>query len=1055
VVTRIGWSATLALVVLFVVSPLWSRANRDTTDYPGGARLAMVSGAGQDAGQPLVAGVDGPVPQPINDLPATPFGLAAIEVRTMGELLAAQAAADAAPPTTVPRTPRPEFEIEGRRELPQHPAAPGTATWPPGSPDLAARLDGPRALTTGVAIEGPTLTDTLSFPPDSMGDVGPTQYFVALNGEMRVYDKANGTLVPGLAIEPDNFFSSTVRNGAGTTDPRVRFDRLSGRWFVLYITIAIPNRVVLAVSDGQVITPSTVWSFYAINNTVQNQTAQPCLADYPTLGIDASALYIGVNQFCGASVGTASFFNSSGYVVNKASLLAAPPASASVTLFSPLIVGGTGPYTPQGADNPDAAATVGFFAGVDFSQFGQLSMVRISQPGGTPSASAALPVVVPTTAFPLNAPHGGSTKPLDALDDRLINAVVRAGRLYAAHAIRVDGSGVGTSSGDRTAVRWYEVEGISGTPTLRQSGTIFDATPTSPLFYWVPSININGSGDIAVGYAASGTATFAGGAVSHRLAADPLGTMQAPVTVAAGSAVYTPPGDFAGASYRWGDYTMVSVDPANDATFWTAQMYGRFTNVYGTRFVQFSVTGGAPPPPVAEPDTYSTPFNTTLTVAAPGVLANDSTNGGGPLTASLVTSVARGTLIFNASGGFTYIPLNGYTGPDSFTYRVANGNGESLATSVTLTVLGATPTAVGDTYFTPRDTTLQVPQPGVLANDNSNGGGAMTAALVAGPANGLVALDASGSFVYTPSAGFVGTDTFTYQASNANGAGSVASVAIAVLAPGVPQPPADLSVVSVVGNRITLRFTPPSIGPSPTNYVLRGGATPGEVAASLPTGSTQAIFTFDGPTGVYYVRLHTVSGSNESGPSNEIRLVVNTPVAPSAPANLLGLVNGSTISLAWRNTFAGGAPTSLLLDVTGTAATTIPLGLSEGFSMMNVPPGTYTLALRAANGAGVSPASNAVTLTFPGACTGAPSAPVGLLAARSGNVLTVIWEPPASGAAPTGYALVVSGGLNGVFTTAGRALAGTVPSGNYTLQVYAFNPCGNGPVAPPITVDVP
>jgi hypothetical protein len=813
--------------------------------------------------------------------------------------------------------------------------------------------------------------------------------------------------------------------------------------------------VVLAVSSGEEITPSTVWSYYAINNTVQNQMAQPCLADYPTLGVDAHALYIGVNQFCGTSIGGATFFNTSGYVVRKASLLAAPPATASVTLFSPLVVSGTGPYTPQGADNPDAAATAGYFAGVDLSAFGQLSIVRISQPGGTPSASAALPVIVPTTAFPLNAPHGGSPKPLDALDDRLINAVVRGGRLYAAHAIRVDGSGVGSSTGDRTAVRWYEVDGIAGTPTLRQSGTIFDATPTSPLFFWVPSINVNGSGDVAVGYAASSVSTFAGGAVSHRLAADPLGTMQAPVTVVAGAAVYTPPGDFSGPSYRWGDYTMMSVDPVNDTTFWTAQMYGRFANTYGTRFVQLSVTGGAPPPPVAESDAYSTPFNTTLTVPSPGVLANDSTNGGGPLTASLVTSVTRGTLIFNASGGFTYIPLNGYTGPDSFTYRVANGNGESLATSVALTVLGATPTAVGDTYFTPRDTTLLVPQPGVLTNDNSNGGGAMTAALVDSPTNGLVALDASGSFVYTPSAGFVGTDTFTYRASNANGAGSVATVAIAVLAPGVPQPPADLSVVSVVGNRITLRFTPPSIGPAPTNYVLRGGATPGAVAASLPTGSTQAIFTFDGPSGVYYVRLHTVSGTNESGPSNEIRLVVNAPVAPSAPVNLLGLVNGSTISLAWRNTFAGGAPTGLLLDVTGTAVTTIPLGLSEGFSMMNVPAGTYTLALRATNGAGASPASAPVTLTFPGACSGPPSAPTDLLASRAGNGLTVIWEPPATGAAPTGYALVVSGGLNGVFTTAGRALAGTVPSGSYTMQVYAFNACGNGPAAPPIEVVVP
>ena len=67
--------------------------------------------------------------------------------------------------------------------------------------------------------------------------------------------------------------------------------------------------------------------------------------------------------------------------------------------------------------------------------------------------------------------------------------------------------------------------------------------------------------------------------------------------------------------------------------------------------------------PVAVADSYSTTLNTALTVAAPGVLANDTDADGNPLTAAVVTSVSHGTLSLASNGGFTYTPTNGYTGP--------------------------------------------------------------------------------------------------------------------------------------------------------------------------------------------------------------------------------------------------------------------------------------------------------------------------------------------------------------------------------------------------------
>src|SRR6185369_312433 len=109
--------------------------------------------------------------------------------------------------------------------------------------------DNPQAL--GTSFLAATLSESGFIPPDTMGEVGPTQIMVTLNGRFKLFDKA-GTLGP-LNTTSDNFFAS-VRNASGTSDPRVRFDRLSQRWFVSMINVSTPNRILLAVSSGPTIT---------------------------------------------------------------------------------------------------------------------------------------------------------------------------------------------------------------------------------------------------------------------------------------------------------------------------------------------------------------------------------------------------------------------------------------------------------------------------------------------------------------------------------------------------------------------------------------------------------------------------------------------------------------------------------------------------------------------------------------------------------------------------------------------------------------------------------
>src|SRR4029079_12473014 len=72
--------------------------------------------------------------------------------------------------------------------------------------------------------------------------------------------------------------------------------------------------------------------------------------------------------------------------------------------------------------------------------------------------------------------------------------------------------------------------------------------------------------------------------------------------------------------------------------------------------------------PVAVNDSYSTNEDTALTVAASGVLANDTDVDANPLTAAVVTGPSHGTLTLNANGSFTYTPAANYNGADSFTY---------------------------------------------------------------------------------------------------------------------------------------------------------------------------------------------------------------------------------------------------------------------------------------------------------------------------------------------------------------------------------------------------
>jgi subtilisin-like proprotein convertase family protein len=384
------------------------------------------------------------------------------------------------------------------------------------------------------------------------------------------------------------------------------------------------------------------------------------------------------------------------------------------------------------------------------------------------------------------------------------------------------------------------------------------------------------------------------------------------------------------------------------------------------------------------------------------------------------------------------------------------GSVTAAAITVTTTGVVASPTAAPDTYGVTAATSLAVAAPGVLLNDaNPIGGGTMTAVLVSPPAHGAFTLNADGSFTYTPTAAFSGPDSFTYRPANLGGNGGVTTVTLNVTGPTTIQPATAFRVDDVSGNQVTLRWEPPLLGPSPTGYLVEGGVTPGSTLAILPVGPVPFL-RFTAPNGSFFVRVKSLDGGAVSATSNEVPLHVGVPVAPSAPDRLTGLANGSALALSWSLTHEGGAPTDVILDITGAATASLPLGPVESFTLNGVPAGTYTFAVRAANATGASTPSSATTLTFPASCSGAPAAPERFLFFRVGTTVFLFWDPPASGAAPTAYQLTVSGAFNGAVPVGGaRTLSSPVPSGSYTVSVTALNACGASAPTAPQTVVVP
>jgi VCBS repeat-containing protein len=258
------------------------------------------------------------------------------------------------------------------------------------------------------------------------------------------------------------------------------------------------------------------------------------------------------------------------------------------------------------------------------------------------------------------------------------------------------------------------------------------------------------------------------------------------------------------------------------------------------------VFAGAAHAPQGIADSYFTPHNQMLHVSAPGILSNDGDPDGDAITAMLARGPQHGSLDLRPDGSFDYMPASGFIGTDCFTYHDNDGALCGRPVQVLIDVRDVPPVGGPDSYAVAHDRVLHVAAPGVLGNDSDPDSDPITAVKASDPLHGSVTLNADGSFDYTPNAGYIGSDSFTYRDTD----GALASAPVTVTLSVQDQPPVardDSFSVQEDGTYSVSVITPP--GGLLANDIDPNGDS---VLAILVRDPFHGTLAFDGHGGFTY-----------------------------------------------------------------------------------------------------------------------------------------------------------------------------------------------------------
>ncbi len=394
-----------------------------------------------------------------------------------------------------------------------------------------------------------------SQPTDPSMAVGLDHVFVVYNTGYRIFDKSGNPLTGQLAVT--NIFS-----GGGCCDLTASYDGAANRWVISYLFGN--GNVQVAVSDGS--DPLTSgWNVYTYTG----------VSDYQKLSVWSDGYYMTAN------VGSRRV-----WALERAEMLAGN-ASASFQTFSIPGIQTSGFYSPQMLNVSDAnmpaagGATLIYlqddaWGGVsqDHVKFWTIDVDWTTPSNSTISAATQINTTPFISVFDggsfsnLTQPNGGV--PIDALQATIMNQAQF--RKFATHNSAIFNFVVDTDAtgGELAGIRWFEFrQPADNTPwTLYQEGTY---TAPDGRHAWHGSMIMDGAGNIGMGYSSmSGPTTTDIVRVSSyytgRFDGDALGTMTVAEELIANGNANIP-------GLRYGDYSKMDIDPADDATFWFINEY--------------------------------------------------------------------------------------------------------------------------------------------------------------------------------------------------------------------------------------------------------------------------------------------------------------------------------------------------------------------------------------------------------------------------------------------------------------------------------------------------
>ncbi len=374
-------------------------------------------------------------------------------------------------------------------------------------------------------------------------------------------------------------------------------------------------------------------------------------------------------------------------------------------------------------------------------------------------------------------------------------------------------------------------------------------------------------------------------------------------------------------------------------------------NMYGLKATTFTNT-----PPMAGDDAYTTDEDTPFTTD--DVLFNDSDAEGPIFFDSYDDSGLLGLLSYNGDGTFDYDPDGQFEGLgsgeedyDAFTYTISDTGGLTDTATVVITVTGVNdpPMAYDDVYTTSQDTPLVVAAPGVLEDDDDPEGDALQAMWDSGPDNGALALEADGSFVYTPTAGFSGVDSFGYYASDGLLDSSVATVTLNVTEAACTEV-STASLTLLTGGTIypndpvdfLLDLMPDDFTP-PYSYTV--DYDDGAVVSDVDSQDPMTLPHSYAATGTYQVMIETWNCDMSAPVTATVEVVVDPEdvCVPLESIDILGATSGAPGEYTFDTDYdpAGATPPiSYTWDDGGTGASSI-----RTFNLT----GTYNLVVTATN----------------------------------------------------------------------------------------------------------